>query len=80
MPAPLNLPLKGRKTQFPPRRARGLGRDENWRTTSQNLFVIPDYLDEIKHFSILNKRQIKVYEKRIRLRLWQENWLSGNEN
>ncbi len=57
-------PLKGEKNAVPsPRRARGLGRDENWRTTSQNLFVIPDYLDEIKHFSILNKRQIKSLRK-----------------
>jgi hypothetical protein len=30
-----------------------------WRTTSRNLFKIPDYIDEIKHFSILTKQQIK---------------------
>jgi len=31
----------------------------NWRTSAENLFKIPDYLDEIKHFNILNKAQIK---------------------
>lgn len=31
----------------------------NWRTSSQNLFYIPNYLDKIKHFYILNKKQIR---------------------
>jgi hypothetical protein len=35
----------------------------NWRITSENLFDIPNYLDEVKHFSILNKRQIKNLRK-----------------
>ena len=30
-----------------------------WRTTEKNLFAIPDYLDEIKHFDILSSKQIK---------------------
>ena len=31
----------------------------NWRTTEKNLFPIPEYLDTVKHHSILTKRQIK---------------------
>lgn len=31
----------------------------NWRISDKNLFYIPDYLDEIKHFSILNQKQIR---------------------
>ena len=30
-----------------------------WRTSGRNLFAIPDYLDEIKHFDILSLKQIK---------------------
>lgn len=35
----------------------------NWRTSEKNLFDIPNYLDEIKHFGILDKRQIKNLRK-----------------
>ena len=31
----------------------------NWRISDKNLFYIPDYLDEIKHFRILNQKQIR---------------------
>jgi hypothetical protein len=31
----------------------------NWRTTSQHLFEIPAYLDDIKHYKILTPKQIK---------------------
>ncbi len=30
-----------------------------WRTSSENLFQIPDFLDKVKHYQILNKSQIK---------------------
>ena len=48
--------------KFPPQ---GMGRVrersivENWRISDKNLFYIPDYLDEIKHFRILNPKQIR---------------------
>lgn len=35
----------------------------NWRTSENHLFKIPDYLDEIKHFIILNKKQGKNLRK-----------------
>ena len=35
----------------------------NWRVSEKNLFQIPDYLDEIKHFQILSGRQIKNLRK-----------------
>ena len=31
----------------------------SWRTSSANLFVIPDHLDKIKHYQILSAAQIK---------------------
>jgi len=31
----------------------------NWRTSAKNLFAIPHKLDKIKHFKILNKKQIR---------------------
>lgn len=31
----------------------------DWRTSGKDLFFIPDYLDKIKHFRILTKRQTK---------------------
>lgn len=31
----------------------------NWRTSNENLFEIPEYLDTIKHHHILTKKQIK---------------------
>lgn len=34
-----------------------------WRTTEQDLFEIPEYLDTIKHFKILNLSQIKNLRK-----------------
>jgi len=34
-----------------------------WRTTEQDLFEIPEYLDTIKHFKILNAFQIKNLRK-----------------
>lgn len=34
-----------------------------WRTSPQNLFVIPDYLDEIKHYPILSRAQIRNLRK-----------------
>lgn len=38
-------------------------RGSNWRTSEKNLFEIPIYLDEIKHFQILSKQQIKNLRK-----------------
>ncbi len=38
-------------------------RVQNWRTSAENLFAIPDYLDEIKHFKILNPRQVRNLRK-----------------
>lgn len=35
----------------------------NWRTSEKNLFEIPNYLDEIKHFKILSKAQEKNLRK-----------------
>ncbi|MFI5206307.1 MAG: hypothetical protein ACHQVK_05195 [Candidatus Paceibacterales bacterium] len=34
-----------------------------WRTSSENLFAIPEYLDEIKHYKILSPSQIKNLRK-----------------
>lgn len=31
----------------------------NWRTTDENLFEIPEYLDDIKHYKILTQKQVK---------------------
>ena len=30
-----------------------------WRTSEKNLFAIPEHLDEIRHYNILNPRQIR---------------------
>lgn len=35
----------------------------NWRTTGANLFEIPEHLDKIKHYKILNAEQIKNLRK-----------------
>lgn len=35
----------------------------NWRTSEENLFDIPEYLDSIKHFKILSKKQIQNLRK-----------------
>ncbi len=35
----------------------------NWRTSEKNLFKIPQYLDDIKHYKILSRRQIKNLRK-----------------
>ena len=35
----------------------------NWRTTEKDLFEIPEYLDKIKHYSILTPKQIKNLRK-----------------
>ncbi len=35
----------------------------NWRTSDKNLFAIPEHLDKIKHYKILNKQQIKNLRK-----------------
>ena len=35
----------------------------NWRISEKDLFEIPEYLDKIKHFSILSKEQIKNLRK-----------------
>jgi hypothetical protein len=35
----------------------------NWRTSEKNLFEIPEYLDEIKHYNILPKAQIRNLRK-----------------
>lgn len=48
--------------KFPPQkkgRVRERSITENWRISDKNLFQIPDYLDEIKHFRILNPKQIR---------------------
>lgn len=34
------------------------GEREDWRVTSQNLFIIPQTLDKIKHYKILNNKQL----------------------
>ncbi len=35
----------------------------NWRTSSADLFKIPEYLDEVKHYDILSSKQIKNLRK-----------------
>lgn len=40
-----------------------LSKGESWRTSPQNLLVIPDYLDEIKHYPVLSRAQIKNLRK-----------------
>lgn len=40
-----------------------IGTEGNWRTSGKNLFEIPDYLDEIKHYYILSFAQIKNLRK-----------------
>ena len=35
----------------------------DWHTTEKNLFQIPEYLDSIKHYKILNKQQIRNLRK-----------------
>ncbi len=35
----------------------------NWRTSSAKLFEIPEHLDEIKHYKILSKKQIRNLRK-----------------
>ncbi len=35
----------------------------NWRTTDEDLFEIPQYLDMVKHFKILSQEQIKNLRK-----------------
>lgn len=35
----------------------------NWRTTEKNLFIIPETLDEIKHYKILSQKQIRNLRK-----------------
>jgi len=42
---------------------RGAGERLDWRTSSRNLFKIPKYLDKIKHYKILSKKQIKNLRK-----------------
>ena len=32
---------------------------QNWRTSKDNLFEIPEYLDRIKHYKILNTKQVR---------------------
>ena len=48
-PLPFSLPrLRGRD-----------GVEVNWRTSDKNLFEIPQYLDKIKHYKILSRKQIQ---------------------
>ena len=35
----------------------------NWRVSEKNLFVIPEYLDNVKHFKILNNQQVRNLRK-----------------
>jgi len=51
---------KGRKTLRSFSNPIGLDRfnKKNWVTDEKNLWYIHDYLDEVKHFPILNKKQI----------------------
>lgn len=47
-----------------PSPSRGEGRVRvDWRTSQKNLFEIPEYLDSIKHYRILNRKQIKNLRK-----------------
>lgn len=39
------------------------GKGVDWRTSSENLFAIPDYLDNIKHYKILTAAQVKNLRK-----------------
>ncbi len=56
---------KGRKTLREYSRAFNLKHFNslNWRTSEKNLFKIPDYLDEIKHYKILTSRQVRNLRK-----------------
>ncbi len=55
----LTPPLKGGELEVSLSAMGKAKEDVNWRISSQNLFYIPDYLDEIKHFRILNPKQIR---------------------
>jgi hypothetical protein len=45
-------------------RKRGRGRVEvNWRTSEKDLSVIPQYLDKVKHYKILSRKQIQNLRK-----------------
>ena len=51
------------KSGHPLPQGRGNIDNLNWRTASENLFQIPDYLDRIKHYKILSPRQIRNLRK-----------------
>jgi hypothetical protein len=44
-------------------------RDINWRTSEKNLFAIPDHLDKVKHYKIMNSAQVKNLRKADKLEI-----------
>ena len=60
LPPSSRLRRTGRRTSNHPFFSKEeVGGSFDWRTSTKNLFQIPDYLDRIKHYPILSRRQIK---------------------